>query len=304
MMRPLTLLSAILLLFTLSACDSSTEQAGQAQAEAPSNADASLQQKLNANTGAFNVLIAPGSGLAAYAGGYDQRNIPEAIASQTISLQALPVSFENALGTLREAREIDGGELTAALDASIDRLIPALDTALSQWRQIEPYYNSRAYRNDDLAKGKAAHEPLVAALADGVAALSDMQEALSVIQRQRTEARIAALTDAGHTAEASVLSAMHTADAFVTAVSMGNIEEATRLAPDFERALEEMRSNEEQYTGPEHGKVLYGVLAGTLTRVIGSWRDYEASKDEFNLNTLIDTYNSAIRTAGSMPMPA
>jgi len=155
-----------------------------------------------------------------------------------------------------------------------------------------------------LQEGKAADPRLKTAYAESLAALDELGESLLVVQRQRSEQRVVRLKEAGHVAEASLVEALQKTDLLATAVSRNELEEAARVAPELEAALAAMRENADSYDGSESGKVLYGVVTTTLTRVLGCWRDFEANQNEVDLRTLISFYNSALRSASSIPLPA
>lgn len=298
-------LFTLLILAALSGCDwSSGGSEAQAQAEQEQEPQISFDEKFNRYINGYNVFISDGSGLATHAENYHLLNIPKATPANTLSIGTSIPSFESALRSLQEGKAMESTQPTDEIDAAIDRLTPPLEEILAQWRDLEPYYASRAYRQDDLAKGKAADPVLKTAYAESLAALDGLGEALLVVQRQRSEQRVVRLKEAGHVAEASLVETLQKADLLATAVSRNELEEAARVAPEFEAALAAMRENADSYAGSESGKILYGVVTDTLTRVLGCWRDFEANQNEVDLRTLIGFYNSALRSASSIPLPA
>ncbi|MHB2264057.1 DUF3829 domain-containing protein [Aliihoeflea sp. PC F10.4] len=300
-----TVFLALAVTAALSACDGrSSDSESQAQTAETAQPEATFDQKFNLYISGYNMLIGDQSGLAKSSENYNLYNIPEATALSTLDPGSNMSYYASGLRSLQEAKAMESEEPTAEIDAAIDRLTPPMEELVSLWQELEPYYSGRAYRQDDVAKGKAADAAVKAAYAESLAALDELGESLLVVQRERGERRLVRLREAGHVAEASLVEALQKGDLLATAVSRGDLDEAARVAPELDAVLAAMRENAEEYGGPEHARILYGSVTDTFTRMLGAWRDFEANQNEVYLQSVIANYNMALRSASSIPLPS
>ena len=223
----------------LAACGQGDGKAGpngKTESVRAASGDEATQQKFGLYTEAFNKLIDEHWGVPENFGKYEKLNLPTANPSSSIYFPENITTLEQAIAKLKEGRALSGGGKSQRADTAVDKLIPQLEALLAQWKTLDPYFESRAYRDDGLAKAKAAHPALMAAYQSSVAGIGELDAALSEYQRARNAAQIAALTKSGHTAEASLVDAMQKADHFTTAVLEDKPEEADRLLPGLVEA--------------------------------------------------------------------
>lgn len=276
---------------------------GRPQSVAAAAGDEANQEKLNAYTDAFNDLIDEHWGVPHYFSEYQERDIPNAATSSSIYFPENISHLERALAKLKQGKALSGGALSRRADAAVEKLIPQLEALLTQWRALDPYYESRAYREDGLAKGKAAHAALMTAYQGSVAAIGELDAALTEYQRARNAARMAALVKGGHTAEANLIDAMQKADHFTTAVIEENTAEADRLLPEFEAAATRLRETEAGLAAGADNKTEFSLISGYLNSMIGAWRDYKQDKSTSRLESIVDNYNRAIEQMNDVEMP-
>jgi exonuclease VII small subunit len=281
---------------------------GEGKDRAPSVAAASgsetTQQKLNLYTDGFNDLIDDTWGVPHYFAEYQELDIPNASPSGSISFPENITHIERALAKLKEGKALAASSQSEKADAAVDKLIPQLEALLVQWRALDSYYESRAYREDALAKGKAANAPLMAAYQGAEAGIKELDSALSEYQRAGNAAKMAALTKGGHLAEASLIDAMQKADHFTTAVMDDDTAEADRLLPEFEAAAAKLRQAEAGLASDAENKVEFTLIAGYLDSMIGSWRDYKQDGSDSERESIVDRYNSAIEQMNDVEYPA
>lgn len=290
----------------LAACGQGDAKGGADGSQSVSAAAGSelTQQKQSLYTEGFNKLIDDSWGVPNNFENYQKLDIPNASATSSISFPENITTLETAIEKLKEGKAFAGGTQSRRTDAAVDKLLPQLEALLAQWKTLDPYYESRAYREDGLAKGKAAHAALITAYQGAIAGISELDAALSEYQRASNAAKIEALTKSGHTAEASLIDAMQKADHFTTAVIEDKADEADRLLPEFVAAAAKLREAEAALPADNENKSEFGSIAGYVDSMIGSWRDYKQSKSDYERESIVDDYNRAIDRMGDVEMPA
>ena len=261
------------------------------------------QEKLSHYTEAFNKLIDEHWGVPENFDKYQKLNIPNANPTSSIYFPENITTLETAIAKLKEGKALSGGAQSQRADAAVDKLIPQLEALLAQWKTLDPYYESRAYREDNLAQGKAAHAALMSAYEGAAAGIGELDAALTEYQRASNAAKMAALIKSGHAAEASLIDAMQKADHFTTAVIEDNTAEADRLLPEFVAAAAKLRTAEAGLAADNANKSEFGSIAGRLDSMIGSWRDYKQSKSDYERESIVDDYNRAIGDMNDVEMP-
>lgn len=262
------------------------------------------QQKVGLYTEGFNKLIDDSWGVPSNFGNYQKLDIPNADPTSSISFPENITTLETAIEKLKEGNGVAGGNQSERAEAAVNKLLPQLEALLAQWKTLDPYYESRAYREDGLAKGKAAHAALMTAYQGAIAGIGELDAALSEYQRASNAAKMEALTKSGHTAEASLIDAMQKADHFTTAVIEDKADEADRLLPEFVAAAAKLREAEAALPADNENKSEFGSIAGYVDSMIGSWRDYKQSKSDYERESIVDDYNRAIERMNDVEMPA
>ncbi|WP_428154531.1 DUF3829 domain-containing protein [Brevundimonas sp.] len=277
---------------------------GKPQSVSAATGNEATQQKQGLYTEGFNKLIDEHWGVPENFDSYQKLDIPNASTTSSISFPENITTLETAIEKLKEGKALAGGNQSRRTDAAVDKLLPQLEALLAQWKTLDPYYESRAYREDGLAKGKAAHAALMTAYQGAIAGIGELDAALSEYQRASNAAKIEALTKSGHPAEASLIDAMQKADHFTTAVIEDNPAEADRLLPEFVAAAAKLRTAEAGLPADDENKSEFGSIAGYVDSMIGSWRDYKQSKSDYERESIVDDYNRAIDRMNDVEMPA
>jgi exonuclease VII small subunit len=175
---------------------------GKPQSVSAATGNEATQQKQGLYTEGFNKLIDEHWGVPENFDSYQKLDIPNADPTSSISFPENITTLETAIEKLKEGKALAGGNQSRRTDAAVDKLLPQLEALLAQWKTLDPYYESRAYREDGLAKGKAANAALMTAYQGAIAGIGELDAALSEYQRASNAAKIEALTKSGHTAEA------------------------------------------------------------------------------------------------------
>lgn len=283
----------------LAACDPSGKVSGSSQA------DTATATKVTAYTAAFNTLL--GASPQAYGGLTDRTeaylgwDIASASPDDVIELELNPDWLPGTLSDLKAARAMRGDADMAPVDQVADRLILAIETIIRVEGGLEGYYEGRAYRQDALARGKAADPELRKAYQDAMTAMQQMEAALLVFQRRGNEARIAQLDARGHVAEAAVLKAMSKADLMTTAVVAGDRPSADRAANELQTALDDMRRQKSKLKNKNDAEI-YDLVIESLTGALASYRDSEPDS-RITAQLVVPQYNNAVQFSSRMSIP-
>lgn len=301
--RALMLATAGVLTLGLAACGDGAANGGNASvAEAAGNE--ATQEKFNHYVEGFNKLIDDSWGVSSNFEDYQRLDIPNTSADDSINFPENITTLEGAIEALKTGRALRGGDLAGPADAAVDKLLPRLEALLAQWRTLDPYYETRRYREDGLAQGKAADAGLKTAYQSALAAIGEFDTALTTYLRQRDAAQLAAYRAAGHGELASLMDAMQKADAFSDAVIADDKAAADRLLPALEAAVAEVRKSETTLAADDGNKVEFDLIAGYLEGMIGYYRDYRQGGDDGDRERIVGRYNDAVGQMSDVEHPA
>lgn len=283
------------LALTLTACGQSGEaKSGATPSIAAASGSEATQNKFGEYTEGFNKLIDDHWGVSEKYEAYVKANIPGANASGNVYFPENISNLERALDSIRKGRALNGGDQSREADAAADQVLAQGGALLAQWKELGPYYESKAYRDDNLAKGKAAHAALIAAYEGTLSSIDEFDVALTKHLRTRREAEIAAFKKAGKTDAYNVYNAMYQADLLSSAVIEKNTAEAERVFPLLVAANAELHKTEAATATGEPNKVEYDLISGYLDRMIGDYRDLKQSNSDSDRKDIVDGYNRAI----------
>ncbi len=257
--------------------------------------------KQSGYVGSFNALERDGW-LAQAADAYAAYNIPNATAASTIGIRFVTDPLVQTIESLKKTRVLPGTSRTAPLDQAADALLPPLEEIVRFERDLGPYYASRAYREDDVARGKAADGPLKAAHARALAALGRLGDALSDYQRVRSAERITELERAGHVAEASLVKAMGVAEAMADAYAKDDIAATARQSQALGAAIDRMRANQGRLAKIQSNDIYYESVIKALTDMRGMFSDVQ-NGDKTAASRVLTQYNAAVRSSNSFRFP-
>lgn len=291
---------------SLAACGDSK---GGAENSAPKSVaqaagNEATQEKMSTYIDAFNALIHDHWGVSKKFEEYQKMNIPGASASANLYFPENISHLERAIAKLKEGRALNGGNQGKKADEAADKLIPQLEALLAQWQALDPYFESRAYRDDSLAKAKEAHPALMQAYQGSVAGIEELDVALSEYQRASNAAKLEVMRKGGHTAEASLLDAMQKADLFTNAVMEDNKAEADAQLPAMEAAIAALREEQAKLPADNSNKSYLSSIADNLTGMVGAYRDLKQSNSDSYRERVVDRYNSAIGNMNRVELPA
>jgi Protein of unknown function (DUF3829) len=284
-----------------SSTKSAPEKSAATKPDKTTLAEQSTNAKLNAYTGAYNSLIGSG-GLPQTYERYVFAEIPKKRAINHIGF------FEGSLGDplekFKAARAMQASGFNE-MDKSADDVIASLEKLLPQLKTLKLYFETKAYREDDLAKIKSEDASLLANFAVGTTASEKFNSLLSVEQKKRNAAELAAMKASGDLLGYSTKLALQQGEELVNMFSSENdinnpekYKAADALVAELDKTLAEQRQHlaaeKNKKPGADNG---HESVGGYLVSLIGSYRDLKQFKRSQHFNKMVETYNNAIATA-------
>ena len=275
-----------------------------ANAKPPGNAEQQATLKLNAYTEAYNKLIGT-FGLPETYESYLKDNIPKQTATDSISIS--DGWIENALDLFKKGRALPSAG-QEALDKSADQLIGALDKLVVQLKALDIYYESKAYKNDNLARGKSEDASVRANFEASTVAMASFNDVLGQEQKKRdaeTLARLKASGDLlGYNTKLALGQGEELINLFNTASDMKDAAKFTQgdaMVAELEKTLATQRelyaAAKAKEPRPDSG---HESMASSLVSLVGAYRDMKQSKQVKDYNDMVKEYNRAVENANGI----
>jgi hypothetical protein len=293
-------------LLALAACGGGGSGSGNGSAVVADSPDAAA--KVSGYTEAYNALIDT-FGLPATADEYKGEKIASRSASDNISISQGWI--ETAQGKLKTARALPGS--LGALDTKAEALDNALQKVLARLGPLYAYYNTKAYRQDDLKRGKAEDAAMIAEFDAALKAMADFNDTLVKQRRAGVDAELAKFKAAGDMVGYNNKQAMQQAEDLVMLFDkpedlkdpavfakgdaiVGSLE---KLLTDQQKALAEAKP---KATEPLRKSQLgvYGLVGDMLGTMIGQYRQLKQSHSGNDMKSMVDSYNNAVGMANGI----
>lgn len=305
------MVSAVLAILLLGGCSKAGDQSassttGVGETAPAGRSDDAARAKLGAYTAGYNKLLDT-FGLPATAEAYAKEEIASKKPSDSISVNDGWLEQANSL--LKTARAMSGGP--ADVDQAADRLLGALGAAMTRLDGLKVYYDSKAYKDDGLKRGKQEDAAMTA---EFKAALTAMEQFSTILDRERksaTTAELAALQAKGDMLGYHTRLALQQTEQLV---SLFNGEADIRNPAVIARADAQLAILEKTLTA-QRGElakaktaatsekpvdVNYSLVADRLTSAIGDYRDLKQSREVDDYNDLIGHYNDAVEDSNDI----
>ena len=291
-----------------SPANSSKPAAASPAQKGPSNRDTKaadpgqqMASKLNAYTDVYNNLIGT-FGLSETRESYFDKNIIKRNASDSLSIT--DGWLEGPLESLKKARALPSGG-NDVLEAPADALIAALDKLVTQLKDLKVYYASKAYKNDNLSRGKAEDPVLRANFEATTAALKTFNSALGVEQKKSDAQLLAKLKASGNLVAYNTKLAIGQGEELVSLFGgTADIKNAAKyvqgdaLVAELEKTLAQQREQfaaaKGKETQPDSG---HESTASNLVSLVGAYRDMKQSRKAEDFNGMVKEYNRAVESA-------
>lgn len=261
-------------------------------------------QKINAYTQGYNKLIGT-FGLSETEESYLKDDIPKRKASENISITAGWVSIANDL--LKKGRAMNAGGLEQ-IDKGADKLIASLDALVAQLDTLNVYYESKAYKEDKLEKGKAADPAVRAAFAQSNADMAAFNDLLSIEEKKHSASVLAQLKASGNMLGYGTKLALQQASEIVALFNNeadirnpAKYQAADALVAQLEKTLTDQRAAyaaaKAKQPPPDYD---YESTASSLVTFIGNYRTVKESKSAKDFDDVIKEYNRAVENANGI----
>ena len=292
-------------LLMLGACGGAGSEGGNGSAAVATSPDAAA--KLSAYTEAYNALIDT-FGLPRTATEYKEERVASRSPADDISISQGWI--ETAHGKLKAARALPGA--IGPLDATAGALDAALEKLMARLGPLYSYYNTKAYRQDALKRGKAEDAQMIAEFDAALKAMDDFNAALVQQRRAGTDAELAQLKASGDTVGYNNKQAMRQAEDLVALFDKPEdlkdpavFTKADALAGSLEKLLAEQQKAlaeaKAKATEPVEKSRLgvYGLVGDMLGTMIGQYRQLKQSHSGNDAQSMVDSYNRAVGMANN-----
>ena len=287
---PVILIGAVSL--CVSGCDKTASSGANDQGVA--SGVASTANQLDAYIDAHNELIGP---FGFYERATNYREADVAYAPIDGQFLVGDGSIETGIKQLKEARAMSGAP--ADINAAADALIGSMSKVQAHLAELEPYYDSKAYMDDKLARGRKEDSRM---LAEIDAADRDLTRFSDLIDRdmvKRETATLETLKAKGELLEYNSRLAMFHAKALMT-VFRGSQGRDTSVSV-FPRADAEVAAIEKAIAGAHAAAAKAGQKdpseLGLLSSMLGSYRSFKKDGRPVDAKQMLSSYNSAVQIA-------
>ena len=302
---PMRLLTALAVSGLLASCgEREPAQGAAASATPPASGVASAEDaattKFDHYTDAFNAFIddVPWN-LHRTFDDYQKFDLARADVSEDLSYPETIGLLERGIVQLKAGRAIQAPGAEKA-DAAADQMIKSGEALLGHWKTLDPYFDSRGYRDDAFAKAKAADPQVRAAFTSTIAGLDALEIALGERQRAVAETRRDQFKKSGNMAGYHAANVMLIADQFSDAALDQNTTAADQLLPQLSTATDALRTAASGLPSTDGNKSELESMASDLSELIGDYRDYKQSLDASDLESLVDNYNDAVESSNDL----
>ena len=263
------------------------------------------QAKLNAYTEGYNIMVGE-FGLKQQLDDYQKAGINGPHPTpETVYLTG--GWLDQARAKLQAARAMPGGGLADA-DAAADRFLPALQQVLTHEASLNGYYQSKAWRDDGLARGKREDPVLVGEFHTAFATAAPLDAALTRARDTRERAQLAALKASGNAVAYQSQLALSQARGLVQSFhNQADLHDPTKLAAANATAATLEKTLVDQHAAVAKAKAglnpgsidgfrvdSCGRAGDDLDRLLGAYRDLKAGGGAKAYQSMVAAFNSAV----------
>ena len=198
-----------------------------------------------------------------------------------------------------------------AVDQAADTLIADLDKVLARLRPLQVYYDSKAYREDGLARGKSEDPLMKAEFQTALADMDAFSEALKAERNKHLAVELTALKARGdllaYNSKLALQQSESLVDLFKSPEDLSDpatLAKGDAIVAQLETTLADQRkayAEAKAKTGGQIGPTRQ-IAADQLTSMIGNYRDLKQSRSAEDFNMMQRNYNSAVELL-NLPQP-
>lgn len=204
-------------------------------------------------------------------------------------------SIETGIKQLKEARAMSGAP--ADINAAADALIGSMSKVQAHLAELEPYYDSKAYMDDKLARGRKEDPRMLAEIDAADADLTRFSDLIDRDMVKREAATLETLKAKGELLEYNSRLAMFHAKALMTSFR-GSEGRDTSVFPraDAEVAVIGKAIADAHAAAVKAGQKDPTEL-GLLSSMLGSYRSFKKDGRPVDAKQMLSSYNSAVQIA-------
>lgn len=314
MKRSSLLLAALMVgtLGTMTGCDKAkqavdaakqgaSEAVASAQGARSGSTENSASEKLNAYIKGYNALVG-NWGLQEVFERVKKSDLTKKKSSDHINFSENSSAIDRAIESFRKGLAIKASGMED-IDAAVTEFIAAGEKLSTQQKELKPYFDSKRYQDDNLAKGKEAYPVMLANFQSAMTAFEKLSVQVAKYQRIETEKRIAEFKKSGdmvryYTEEAMLQSQdlMALFDDPEKAIKNPNTyAKGDAIIVKLEQALDEQRKAYQEAKSKETKNIsFYDSVNSGLTSMIGYYRDLRSKKSASQYNSMMSNYNRAV----------
>jgi hypothetical protein len=200
------------------------------------------------------------------------------------------------------------------LDQQAKTLRDSIVTVSKHLNALKIYYDSKAYKDDNLARGKREDPQMIAEFKAATKAMEDFNVTLSARRRTSEDAIMVKLKASGdmlaYNDKLALRQSEDLINLFKSPADLGNstiIAKADAQVATIEKTLVDLRgaidaAKNKAGANPSASSNMteYGMVADDLTRMTGAYRDLKRSKGSSDYDSMISAYNSAIEESNEI----
>jgi hypothetical protein len=300
----------------LSACDKVADKVANKVASSTNSSSTSTKnagseeeqaiKKMNGYVKAHNGLIGmfygTNKGLKELLRAYEAQNIPKTTkvdATTRLNLYLNLSTVRNSLDALRTAKELKGSSELAKLEGLADKLLTNGDVLFTKGSDLESYFNSKKYLDDNLGKAKAEHTEFVRLWQTFITDSDAFSNELDVVERTRRIAAVKKLRGEGNNRlaanEEAMLASSEILALFNNKVDFKNpdkIKTADTLALQLEKVTNEIKTENDKIKDDK--TTSYTRVFGKMNDFMGAYRTVKSTGDARQFEEMVRHYNTAV----------
>ncbi|MCG8710743.1 DUF3829 domain-containing protein [Brenneria sp. 4F2] len=293
----LTTLFSVLLLCGMAGCDRHSEE--------PASAASSLSEDQK-ETQAISYYVEISNqlgninGLEAAARSYIRQNIDKGSGKGSYSLTLDPGNYNYIMQQYANVEGLNyqgNPELTQAAD-DLKKNLAALH---NERQQLGQYYDTAEYKTDNLAKGKGADARIKDELRQALQSYADFQSRLNVVYHQNQDKQMEAMKKGGQMYAYYQLKSLNLGEQLVSLIQSeedlqdkDKVARADAIAKGTQDNLASLQALIDQDPDAKKPGVPKNTVINYLYSELRYYREFKESKNQSDLNFMIDGYNSAV----------
>jgi hypothetical protein len=263
---------------------------------------------VKSHNGLIGMFYGSNKGLKELLRAYEAQNIPKTTkvdASTRLNLYLSLSTLRNSLDALRSTKDLKGSSEIAKLEGLAAKLLTNGDLLLAKGADLESYFNSKKYLDDNLGKAKADHAEFVRLWQGFIADSDAFSDELDVVERARRIAAVKKLRAEGNNRfaanEEAMLASSEILALFNDKVDLKNpakIKTADALALQLEKVTNEIKTENEKLKDDKNTS--FTRVFEKMNAFMGAYRTVKATGDGRQFEELVRHYNSAVSEQRSL----